>query len=398
MSKLRVFAFIGAVGSLLGCALPLWAIPVFARKYGVNCTMCHSAYPRLNDYGVRYRQNGYQLPGRENEETTVLQGTAPFAARTTVGYNYDRVRNGIGSESVNQFQLDGLDILSGGLFKRNAGYILVYVPEINGSRGVAPQTGAFEMANVVLSNLRSRWLNLRVGRFEPAYAVFSVKRRLSFSPYEIYDFAFPSGLAFSDTQTGVELYGYGGSGFKYAAGWINGSNTNNSDDSPADFYVRAAKVFGQGEGQTVGHKVGLTGYFGRARPDLALPATRRQSFHRIGADASLNFKQWNASLQYIAGTDDAALWGTASDVDFSGGFAELSYMPAFDFVAFARYDTVNPDSAAGLGDINRWTLGGRYYIYENITLHLEYSNGRQSNVTGPDTTERFFTARIDVAF
>jgi len=398
MSKLRMLMFAMAAGILLTCALPLQAIPVFARKYGFSCTMCHSAFPRLNDFGVRYRENAYQLPGMENQEKNVLQTQAPFAARTTVGYNYDRIRGGSGTETVNQFQVDGLDILSGGLFKENLGYFMVYLPEIKGSRGVAAQTGTMEVANAVFSKLGSNWLNLRVGRFEPAADAFSVKRRLSVAPYAVYDFTFPSGVALSDNQTGIEAYGYGASGFKYAAGWVNGSDTNESGDSPADFYVRAAKVFGQGEGQTAGHMVGLTGYFGRARPAMTLPTTSRQSFHRIGADASLNFRQWNLSLQYLAGKDNAALWGAASDVDFNGGFAEVSYMPAFDLVCFARYDTVNPDDVSGMKDLRRWTLGGRYYFYENIALHMEYSDGRQNNVAGPDITERFFTTRLDLAF
>ena len=69
------------VGLLWALSQPSSAVPVFSRKYGFECTNCHSSYPRLNDWGVRFRNNGYQLPGRENEERTVLKGPAPFAAR-----------------------------------------------------------------------------------------------------------------------------------------------------------------------------------------------------------------------------------------------------------------------------------------------------------------------------
>ncbi|MGC8861798.1 MAG: hypothetical protein ACP5R5_03370 [Armatimonadota bacterium] len=398
MSRLRIVTSSIVLGALLSYALPSEAIPVFARKYGYNCTMCHSAFPRLNDYGLRYRQNGYQLPGRENEDINVLQAQAPFAGRTSVGYNYDRIRNVPGETSVNQFQANGLDILSGGLFRRNVGYFMIYTPEIRGSRGIVPQDGNLEMANVVFSNLRSTWLNIRVGQFEPEYLPISAKRSLTYSPYEIYAFAFPSGLPLSDTQSGLELYGYGPGGFKYAAGWVNGSNSNRSDDSPADFYLRGVKIFGQGEGQTVGQRLGVLGYFGRARPDPTFPVTTRQSFNRIGLDASLNYRQLNLSLVWMKGTDDAALWNAASDVDFTGGFAELIYQPAFDLVMFTRWDAVNPDNASGIDDIKRWTLGGRYYLYENISLHMEYSYAKQRNPAGPDETEKFFTTRIDFAF
>ena len=36
------------------------AIPAFARKYGMSCTACHEAWPKLNDQGIAFRDNGYQ--------------------------------------------------------------------------------------------------------------------------------------------------------------------------------------------------------------------------------------------------------------------------------------------------------------------------------------------------
>ena len=401
MTRRRFLACLLAV-TALSAAWPRsgGAIPVFARKYGFHCTMCHSHYPRLNDFGWRYRLNGYQVPGREHEEKTVLETSAPFAVRASVGYNVDNFKRTPEAEEVNQFQVRGVDLLSGGLFGRNLGYFLVYPPRIEPARGVVGQPGTVEMANVIFSRLGgSRWLNLRAGRFEPAYVAFSVKRQLSFSPYEIYDFAFPGGLAFSDTQSGVELAGYRFSGPQYALGWTNGTGSNRPDDSAADFYLRVARVFGRGEGQTVGQRLGLISYLGRARPEPPLPVTDRKRFHRLGVDASLNAGSSNLALQWLWGKDDAALWGTRSDVDFSGGFAQLLYLPSTEFVGFVRYDLVNTPGEISQ-DITRLTAGGRYYLADNLALHLEYSHRRQdSPAPGLGTpTEDFFTTALDFAF
>ena len=46
---------------LLGCANTAYAIPAFARKYGLRCSACHLAWPILNDFGWRFKDNGYQL-------------------------------------------------------------------------------------------------------------------------------------------------------------------------------------------------------------------------------------------------------------------------------------------------------------------------------------------------
>jgi hypothetical protein len=32
----------------------------------MNCTACHTAPPTLNQFGQRFLENGYQLPGTEN--------------------------------------------------------------------------------------------------------------------------------------------------------------------------------------------------------------------------------------------------------------------------------------------------------------------------------------------
>ena len=44
------------------------AMPHFSRKYAIPCTACHSAWPKLNDQGVIFKMNGYQLPGGQDGE------------------------------------------------------------------------------------------------------------------------------------------------------------------------------------------------------------------------------------------------------------------------------------------------------------------------------------------
>ena len=385
------------------------AVPVFARKYGFACTMCHSSFPRLNDFGVRFRDNGYRLPSRESEERTVLQGPAPFAARVSGGYDYDQFQDSPEAvEEVRQFRLDGLDLLSAGLMARNIGYFAVYVPQIDASRGVAGQDGTLEMASVVFSHLGSSWLNVRAGRFEPAYVAFSVKRHLSVTPYEIYDFSFPGGSAFSDTQTGLELYGQGRHGLHYAVGWLDGADSdstgaNLSDDPPADVYARVSVVFGAGEGQTAGHRIGIVGYSGKARSLTAGPGSApsdRKCYQRYGADASLNYAQLNLALQYLWGSDDEGFWGATESQDFSGGFAELTWQPMTRLAAFARYDSVDAPDAATQEGISRTSAGARYSFADQLALHAEYSRATTSfrAPATPDMQEDFFTVRLDFAF
>ena len=401
-SRLFVVAFIVVVlaGLTAEAFHPASAAPVFARKYGFNCTMCHSNFPRLNDFGQRYRANGYQLPGREEDDKTVLESPTPLAMRTTVGFTSDTFDNTADAEDITKFRVEGFDVLSGGLLGRNIGYFLIYTPQIDDSDWVAGQDGSLEMANVMFSNLWGTRLNARVGRFEPAYVPFSAKRNLSFSPYEIYDFSFPGGPPLADTQVGIELTGYWPEkGCSYAAGWVDGSNTNDSDDTPSDVYFRLAHVFGEGEGQTAGHRLGFTGYFGRARPEATGADLSRQGFSRLGVDASLNWPGWNVGVQWLHGCDDGALWGLDDSVDFSGGFVEVNYLPRTDLTAFGRYNWVSLPAAIN-EDVSSVTVGCRYYLQDNIAWHTEYSHRSQNSATAGagDATEHFFTTRVDFAF
>jgi hypothetical protein len=65
LSSCLVASFLAALSSLF-MPTQAQAIPPFARKYDVNCTACHTAPPILNQFGQRFLENGYQLPGTED--------------------------------------------------------------------------------------------------------------------------------------------------------------------------------------------------------------------------------------------------------------------------------------------------------------------------------------------
>lgn len=406
---------LSATGFIAGCLLVLsgvqaLAIPAFARKYGVVCGMCHVTWPRLNDFGQKFRMNGYQMPGAEAQEKTILElPGVPLSARTAVGYTFDTFSPKAGGTRVSQFEVNGLDLLGGGVLGRNIGFFLTYLPQISPQSGVEAQDGEIEQANVVFSRLHSTWLNLRVGRFDPAYVPFSPLRSLSVSPYEIYAFNGspqlpPAGtvgslnsFAMADTADGIELYGWGNLPLQYAVGITNGSRANNQDDGPSDIYGRAAWVFGPGFGQTAGQRVGVLGYLGRARAAGGGP---RQAFNRLGVDANLNKGPFNLQLLYLHGHDNGAfnVANPGHAYDFDGGFAQLNYFMSGS-AGFLRYGWVSTP-ASDRHDISRITAGWRQQLAYSLMLQVEYSHRRVENGAGPGLTqnEDFATARLDFAF
>ncbi len=64
MKKLSIITVICAfvASSLAMFATSAWAVPVFARKYNVQCSLCHTLPPRLTRTGMAFKENGFELP------------------------------------------------------------------------------------------------------------------------------------------------------------------------------------------------------------------------------------------------------------------------------------------------------------------------------------------------
>src|SRR5438309_10777924 len=112
------------------------AIPAFARKYDFACNVCHvPGFPKLNDFGNTFRDQGYQLGGDGDLPTHegITMGYFPLSFRTTVGYQAANVRTDGSGVSTGGFGFTGLDILSFGLLHRDISFGLVFTPGLGGA-------------------------------------------------------------------------------------------------------------------------------------------------------------------------------------------------------------------------------------------------------------------------
>ncbi len=393
------------------------AIPAFAKKYGFNCMMCHTAYPKLNDWGQRFRDNGYQMPGQQGREKNIFDTPPPIALRTSTGFNgYDAAGNTTGG-----FDLMGLDLLVAGVLHKNVSVLLIYTPRIDEPTadftGSGPsQPGALESASVIFSNLGCSALNVRVGRFEPAFHLISSKRSYYLlESYEIYDFATPANnFLLSDNQTGVELTGHFRMGFKYGAGIVNGSGATPDNNKPKDYYVTLSQKIGPGDGESAGQRIAVFGYYGSqplaflsasaASPTGEAASAPNKPLYRFGGAASLNWRTLNLELFFLQGIDDKAFSTPTlnKDYDFNGGFAELDYAGLWNnrLVASALFNFVNPPDSDKERKVNAYSGLLRYYLGDwtavNVALHAEYTY-RRTGDTNP-LKEHIYSMLVDFAF
>src|SRR5450432_4169777 len=156
---------------VLGCLQDAHALPAFARKYGLRCSACHEAWPMLNYFGQKFKDNGYQL--MNDRDAPIWQNPAYWPVTFRIIPNWHRESSnkisvdtpagpnaGLAKITYSGFDLTGLDILTGGTLDKNISFLLVPSSD---------ETGAFhfESVNARLDNLfGSSWLNLKMGKFE----------------------------------------------------------------------------------------------------------------------------------------------------------------------------------------------------------------------------------------
>src|ERR1051326_8469034 len=105
------------------------ALPAFARKYGLRCSACHEAWPMLNYFGQKFKDNGYQL--MNDRDSPIWQNPSywPITLRITPYWSRESVNkapvdsSGGGTAETRLtntgFNLSGLDILTGGTLEKN---------------------------------------------------------------------------------------------------------------------------------------------------------------------------------------------------------------------------------------------------------------------------------------
>src|SRR6266568_2868901 len=120
---------------LLASAGQAHAIPAFARKYGLRCSACHEAWPMLNYFGQKFKDNGYQL--MNDRDAPIWQNPSywpitlrivPFWHReSTDKITYDTPSGGSALRKLTftGFDHTGLDILTGGTLEKNISFLLV---------------------------------------------------------------------------------------------------------------------------------------------------------------------------------------------------------------------------------------------------------------------------------
>jgi len=418
---------------LLGAAQPAYtlppihkvaAIPAFARKYGLPCSACHTAWPELNYFGLAFRDRGYQL-GNDRDSPIWQDPTYwPVTARITPNWHWENTSHQLTDEvteapgtTVTQsgFDLSGMDLwLTGTLFKNISFSIL---PTTDNTA-----TWHFENAFVRFDNLLgSEWLNVKVGHFELDNLI-SEKRFLFLSAngglYQNYHFV-PAGdsnnFGIGDNQSGIEVQGHSANSYtRYTVAFLSSNeggvgftssvvaptNADNYTGRSYDWFFSFTKGFQTG---SLGlQRIEPFFYYGQ-RPTifnqmlggtpLAGTGTGNKPFYRVGVQSDfflgkfelLPFFQHSEDNAYLANSlaSGTPLSPGMQNATWNGGFIESHYYWSPQLVFIGRYELVrmaqqgNPSNAGTTGNIDAYSFGYRWYPImfsrAGLAWHTEYS-------------------------
>lgn len=310
-----------AVSVLFICVLQerASAIPAFARKYNMSCSVCHSVVPMLKEYGDEFAANSYQLKDRDaprftrktGDDMLYLMRELPLAIRID-GFARYLPDNDTKTDIQWPFIVK---ILSGGNVTKDISYFFYFLFDERG------EVAGVEDAFLYFNNVGGEEFDILVGQYQVADPVYKRELRPTFEDYHVYkaspgmakaDLTYDRGIVLNytlPTETDIFASVVNGNGIGHADGGLFDS------DPYKNLFLRVA----QGIGPDVG--IGSLGYIGKERRTGNI-----NDLYMIGADASVGLGNVSIGGQVLYRHDSNPFYLTGRDsvINTRGGFAELT--------------------------------------------------------------------------
>lgn len=429
MSRLNL-ASVNVLLALLiatGTYTPASAMPAFAREYGVSCTVCHAAYPRLNTFGETFADDmNFRLPNWEQltvptgDESLALPKTLPLAMRMQAyiqghdGESIDPVNGDVRADSSLDFQSPYLVKLlsSAPLSEQISYYFYAIFAEKGGNSEVVVEDAWFSY-----NDLFSTGIGAMLGQFQVSDVMFPREVRMTFQDFMLYRAA---GITY---DRGI-LFGKGLGNFDLSLGFVNGNGIQQNFGINSPGYRRPDRMFDNDTQKSVFGRlgsdfgpvsVGLFGLSGGQR-NATGPAgiefgNRRTDKIVTGVDVSgIIDGKWYWFGQYLWNRW-AGFLDPATDYDWSGAFAGVDYVhnEKWVFSALVNHidagDFKNTDTIYEGLEMRTVSVAAAYYFMTNVKGVIEANIDLLDETpqtgqyfTGHLSQENYVLIGIDAAF
>ncbi len=356
---LIILALIG----VLGGSSTAEALPAYARKHQVACSLCHSAWPLLNQFGRTFKENGYRFDRKpdpaapEPGETTIEERLA-LALNLPMSFRVQG-RPFVKRNTDSRFDMQVVHEVEVQISDGTAGNISYYV-----NFEAADDAGwATELADLVGGWHPRTQANI-VGGFGPLtfadpYNTFA-SRRLTQDRPSPNSAGYQSGYRFRDSTQFGSFYGRAGGLFYSASVGTGAGDTIGADKK--DYLVRAAYDLPVG--------ISIGGFSLTGDKELTTPL-RTQEYSRAGADVQIDRGPFTANAVWYRADEEAAatLVGQKNDAWYVQAlYVTPTKMPV---VPVVRYESVESNSGAASTD--SLALALLAYVRGNVNVSLDYT-------------------------
>jgi hypothetical protein len=380
-------------------------LPIFARRYQTSCMTCHEIIPKLNPFGVAFRNNGYRMPGNDEEllkDKDVALGAPdwkklwPKAVWPTTISSYPPLAVRVMSDvqvRPSQPIHHNFEFPSGvaAYFAGPSGESFSFFGSVFiTSQGTIAVDRAYGQFKLFGERPGSNWLSLKFGKIDNRAEPFSSSnRRSTIAHFNAGDYrAIPiDAYAFRDRDSGAELWGAATGpgdrgGLEYAAGVVQGTAARAENNNFKDYYGSVSYKFGgygvvgprkgtealelSDNGSETSVQIGAFGYKGKSVPRVT--GVRENPFNREGVKVDVRLRKLHVYGAALRGKDEM-LGGALGEVKSSATFAEANYLVLPWVMPFLRYEKTN--FSGGRRNIVQWIPGANLAIRANVRFVLE---------------------------
>ena len=383
------------------------AMPMFARKYGVNCATCHASPPKLNETGYKFRVAGFRFPGEDTQKGFNFFDYS--SVRLQLRYDANRAEAGTTATESYRFRVQAVEA-----YPMTGAWGKHFSTNFKFSWITGDGEPSIENAYVRYTHTKGKvTYNLRAGIFhlydgyEASDSPATISRPLIqtstanfdqntfFRTWGFDQAGVEAGLDYRRTSirasvfNGVELH-RGKNGLRaYSAqgGPLTRDAALPSDNTP-DW-----QVFVNQRLTRKGGSVGLHYYQGNITLPTAAPVNSfRNDFHRLAAYASYPLaKRLNVAGGYQQGRDERA---NGQRFNNQGAFVEASTpITKLSELGF-RYDFYDPAHNRDRNETNGVTTYVNLWFKEQFRVVAEYQHRETTRGTSPTQAVNAFQMRL----
>lgn len=426
---MKIFIKIASVSLMLSTFISIpsaEAVPVFAKNHKIPCSTCHSAFPRLNEFGAKFRLNGYRMPGQKGKglfENSNLFGFVGNLLLTDTetrntpdifeeehhdeGVEEDDHDDGVVEDEHHDDEAEeehhddamitktkSLDFSSSSMLVYSAGTLSENVSYM--AHGVITKDAtSLELLSVSFMDVLSDGaLNVRVGKMSVDLPFLSSSRRLTATDYLLqidgqsghgHGGAESAGAGATLTNTGIEANGvYNFSGGQYLE-YVFGVGSDQVEDSGNN----ANATYGYLNYGTSGQNIGLIYRSNR----MGESDEESLDTDGLGIAASINFGRYNITSAFFRYSKEAEHGET---VDIDSLTFEVMANVSENWYLLGRYD--RSDTRDSIAESSQYVAGAVYRISDKIKLQFEYADKDATNNLGGTQKSTGIYAQIVIGF